>query len=93
MDYLHHHLLRLHGCQHVLPHGLGLHAVAELLCDLVAHVRVKQGAAHVLEGFGNIDFGDFAFTFKNLERALQSLAEVFEHLCKCLRMQKYNFLP
>ena len=40
MHDLYDHLLRLHCSQHVLSDGLLLYVVAELLCDLVAHVGV-----------------------------------------------------
>ena len=79
MDDFHHHLLRLYGCQHVLAQGLCLDGVAEFLCYFVADIGVEQSSAHVLEGFGYVYFGDFTFTFENFERALKSLAEVFEH--------------
>ena len=76
---LDHHLLRLHRRQHVRADGLVLHAVAEVLRHLVAHVRVQQGLADVLDGLRHIDFGDLSFTLQYLERPLQSLAQILKH--------------
>ena len=76
---LHHHLLRLHGGEHVGAHSLVLHAVAEVLGHLVADVGVQQGLADVLDRFRYVDFGDFPFTLQYLERPLQSLTQVLEH--------------
>ena len=76
----HHQLAGLHGGEHVLPQRLLLHRVGERLGHLVVHVGVEQCAAHVLEGFGHIDFGDFPFTFQYLERPFESFAQVVEHI-------------
>ena len=76
---LDHHLLRLHRRQHVRADGLVLHAVAEVLRHLVAHVRVQQGLADVLYGLRHIDLGDLPFTLQYLERPLQSLAQILKH--------------
>ena len=72
MDDLHDHLLRLHGCKDVLSDSLLLHVVAELLCDLIADVGVKQRAADVLHRLRNVDFGNLAFSLDDLERSLKS---------------------
>ena len=76
---LDHHLLRLHRRQHVRADGLVLHAVAEVLRHLVAHVRVQQRLADVLDGLRHIDLGDLPFTLQDLERPLQSLAQILKH--------------
>ena len=73
-DDLDHHLLRLDGREHVLSEGLVLDGVAEFLRDLEAHVGVQQGLADVLDGLRDVDFGDLAFAFEDLERPLQSFA-------------------
>ena len=76
---LDHHLLRLHRRQYVRADGLVLHAVAEVLRHLVAHVRVQQRLADVLDGLRHIDLGDLPFTLQDLERPLQSLAQILKH--------------
>ena len=63
----------------VLPERFLLDIVAEFLGHFVGHVCVQQGAAYVFQGLGNVDLGDFAFTFEYLERALKPFAEIFEH--------------
>ena len=72
MDNLDHHLLRFHGRQHILAHRLVLHAVAEFLRHLVAHVGIKQRLANVLYSLGDIDFRNFSLSLENLERPFQS---------------------
>ena len=64
---LHHELSRLDGCEHVHAEGFFLHGVGEGLGHLVVHVGVEECAAHVLEGFGHIDFGYLAFALEYLE--------------------------
>ena len=80
MDYLHDHLLRLHCREHVLAKRLLLHVVAELLCYLVAYVGIEQGAAYVLEGFRNVDFGNLAFSLEQFEGSLYLFTEILEHI-------------
>ena len=70
---LHQQLARLHCRKHVLAQRLGLDAVRESLGHLVVDVGVEQGAPNVFQGFGDVDFGDAAFTFKDLERPFKSL--------------------
>ena len=72
MDYLHHHLLRLHGRKHVLAHGLLLHRVTELLGHLIAHIGIQQRPPDILQRLGYIDLGNLPFTLQYLERAFQS---------------------
>ena len=92
VDDLDHHLLRLHGRQHVLAHRLVLDRVAELLGHLVAHIGVQEGLPDVLDGFGDVDFGDFPLTFQYLERPFQPFAQVLEHIPLLhLELQRYAF--
>ena len=67
VDNLDDHLLRFHGSEDILAYGLFLYIVAELLCNLVAHVRIKQGSAYILHRFRNVDFGNLSFTFQYFE--------------------------
>ena len=69
---LHDHLLRLHCSEHILSDSLLLHLIAELLCDLVAHVGVQEGAADVLHRFRDVDLGYLSFSFEDLEGSLKS---------------------
>ena len=84
MHDFHHELAGLHACEHVLAQGLLLDGVGELLGYFIVDVGVEQGAAHVFEGFGHVDFGDAAFTFQYFERPFESFAQVFKHnVCEC----------
>ena len=74
VDNLHHQLAGLDGGQHVLSHGLCLDGISKVFGHLVVDVGVEQGFAYVLQGFGYIDFGDFAFTFQYLERPFEPFA-------------------
>ena len=76
---LHHQLLGLHGGEHVLSQSLLLHGVGEGLGHLVVHVGIQQGATHVLEGLGNIDFGNLALTLQYFPRAFETLRKIFKH--------------
>ena len=67
MDDLYHHLLRFHGSEDILSHGLVFHAVAEFFCDFVAYVGVEESLSDILNGFSYIDFGYFSFTLEYLE--------------------------
>ena len=67
VDDLDHHLLRLDCCQYILAESFGLYAIAEFLGDLVADVGVKKRLTDILDGLGDIDFGDFPFSLKYLE--------------------------
>ena len=79
MDDLDHHLLRLDRGQHILAQCLGLDAFAEFLRHLETDVRIQQRLADVLDRFGNIDFGDFAFTLQDLERPFQPFTQILKH--------------
>ncbi len=76
---LHHHLLRLHGREHIGADGLVLHPVAEILRHLVTDIGIQEGLADVLDGFRDVDFGDLAFTLQYLERPFQPFAQVLKH--------------
>ena len=80
MDDLHHHLLGLHGRQHILPHRLFLDFVAEILRHAEAHVGVQQGAADVFQRCGDVDFGDLSLAPQDLEGPFQSLLQVLKHI-------------
>ena len=58
LDDLHHQLAGLQRGEHVLPDGLLLHLVGELLGDLEVYVRIEQGAADLLGGLRHVDLGD-----------------------------------
>ena len=75
----HHHLLGLHGGEHVGAHGFVLHAVAEVLGHLITYVGIQQRLADILDGFRYINLGDFSFTLQYFERPFQSFAQVLEH--------------
>ena len=77
---LHHHLLGLHGREHVGADGLVLYAGGKVLGHLITYVGIQEGLADVLDGFGYIDFGDFSFTLQYLERPFQPFAQVLEHI-------------
>ena len=64
MDYLHHELARLDCVYNVLSERLCLHRVGKLLCHLVVDIGVKQRAAHILQRFGYVNFGNFALTLE-----------------------------
>ena len=66
-DDLGNHLSRLDGLEHVLSQGLLLHLVGEGFGYLVIDVGVDQRPADLLEGFGDVDFGDAAFALDQLE--------------------------
>ena len=74
VNNLHHELSRLDGREHVHAHCLLLHGFSERFCHLVVHVSIKQCAAHILQGLSNVNFCDFSFTFKYLERPFKSVA-------------------
>ena len=64
MDDLDHELLGLDGSKHVLTQCLLLDCVAEALRYLVVDIGIEKGTTYVLEGLGNIDFGNLAFTLE-----------------------------
>ena len=74
MHYLYHQLAGLHSRQHILSQRFLFHRIGEVLCNLIIHIGVKQGATHILQGLRHIDFGDLAFTLQYLERPFQSFA-------------------
>ena len=74
VDNLDHQLLRLDGVDDVLTQGLLLDGVGKLLCHLVVHIGIKQGATHVLEGLGHVNLGDFTLAFKYFKTAFESFA-------------------
>ena len=74
MDNLDHEFAGLDGVNHIHAQGLGLYLVGKLFCHLEVDVGLQQCAAHILEGFGYVDFGDFTFTFQYLETSFKSLA-------------------
>ena len=77
---LHHQLLGLDGVEHVLAQGLLLYGVDKVFGNLIVYVGLHECSAHVLEGLGDVDFGNFSFAFKNLETALKAVGEVLEHI-------------
>ena len=69
VDDLHHQLAGFHGSKHVHTHCLLLHSISKGLGNLIVNVGIQQGATHVFQGFGNVNLGDFAFTFQYLKRS------------------------
>ena len=80
MDNLHHQLLGLDGVYHILAEGFLLHSVGEALGHLVVYVGIKERAAHILEGFGHIDFGNLTLAFKYFETSFKFLAKILKHM-------------
>ena len=60
---LHHHLLRLHGVEHILPHRLLLDGLGELFGGLIVYVGIQQRAAYLFQGLGHVDLGNLALPF------------------------------
>ena len=84
MHYLDHQLLWLDGCEHVLSQCLLLYRVGECLGHLIVHIGIKEGPTHILECLGNVNLGDFSFTFQDLERPFEAFAQILKHiLCVC----------
>ncbi len=67
VDDLDHHLLGTDGLEHVLADGLLLDFVAESLGDLVTHIGIEEGLAHVLHGLGDVDLRDPALSLDEPE--------------------------
>ena len=74
VHYLHHQLLWLDGCQHVLSQSFLLDSIGEGLCYLVVDVGIEQGTTHIFQRLGNVDLGYLAFTFQYLERPFEPFA-------------------
>ena len=72
MNHLDHELSGTQGCEHVHAQSLLLNGIGELLGNLVVDIGIKQGLAYVLQGFGNVNFGDFTFTFQYLKGPFKS---------------------
>ena len=77
---LHHQLAWLHRCEYVHAEGFLLHGVCESLCHLIVYVGIQQSASYVFKGFGNVDFGNLAFTFEDFETAFKSVTKIFKHI-------------
>ena len=67
MHDLYHQLAGLYGCQYVLPQSFLFDCICETFGYFVVDVGIEQGLTDVFQRFGYVDFGDFAFTFQNLE--------------------------
>ena len=90
MDDFDHELSRFDAGENVLSECLLLHRVGELLGNLEVHVGIKEGASHVFECFGDVDFCDFSFALQQFEGAFKSLAKIFKHILeKGLKGQKW----
>ena len=61
VDDFNHELARLHAREHILSECFLLDSVRETLGHFIVDVGIEQGAAHVLKGFGHIDFRDASF--------------------------------
>ena len=68
----HHQLARLHSSKYILAHSLFLHGVCKVFGYFIVYVRIQQCTANIFQCFGNINFGNLAFTFQNFKRPLQS---------------------
>ena len=67
MHNLHHQLARFYSRKYVLTKSFLFHRIGEILCNLVVYVGIKKCLAYVFQRLRHVDFGDFAFTFQNLE--------------------------
>ena len=74
MDYFDHKLLWLDGVDYVLSQRFLLDGVGKRFGYFVVDIGIEEGAAHVLEGFGYVDFGNLALAFEYLEAAFESFA-------------------
>ena len=62
--------------------------VLQASCDLtlpqytsnLVDVGIQQSASYVFKGFGNVDFGNLAFTFEDFETAFKSVTKIFKHI-------------
>ena len=75
----HKELARAHGGEDLLANGLVLHPVGEAFGDAVVHIRLDEGTADFLGGFGNVGFGDRGLALDALEGLFEAVAEVLEH--------------
>ena len=73
MNDLYHQFRGLDGVYHVLTQGFLLDGVGKGLCYLIVDVGIEECAAHVFERFGNVDFGNSALAFEELETAFKSV--------------------
>ena len=64
MYNLYHQLARLNGVEHILAKSLCLDSIGKLLGDFIVDVGVKKRAAHILERFGYVDFGNLTLAFE-----------------------------
>ena len=80
MYNLYHQLTWLHRCEYVHAESFFLHRVGEGLSHFIVYVGIQQSASYVFEGFGNVDFGNLAFTFENFETAFKSVTKIFKHI-------------
>ncbi len=76
----HHELSRLDGVDYILAESLLFYGIGKRLGNLIVDVGVDKRTTNVFKGFGNVDFGDAALAFEELEAALKSIAEFFEHV-------------
>ena len=67
------------GREDFLANGLVLDSVGEAFCHAVVHIRVHEGPADFLGGFGNVGFGDRGLSLDALEGFFEAVAEVLEH--------------
>ena len=72
-------LARAHGGEDLLANGLLLDSVGEAFGDAVVDIRLHEGPADFLGGFGNVGFGDRGLAFDALEGFFEAVAEVLEH--------------
>ena len=65
MNNLDHQLARLNGCEHVHAHCLFLDRISKCLGYFIVDVGIQKGTSDIFEGFGNVNLGNLAFTFKD----------------------------
>ena len=73
MDYLDHQLTGLDSRQHVHAQRFLLDCIRKLFGHLVVDIGIQQCLTHILQGFGNVNLGDFSLTFQYLERPFKSV--------------------
>lgn len=80
MHDLYHQLTGLDSVYHILAQSLLLYGIGKCFRHLIVDVGIDKSATHVFERLGNVDFGNTALAFEELETTLKSIAKFFEHV-------------
>src|SRR5262249_2066110 len=72
-------LVGVDGAEDLLPDGLLLDALDEVLGDLVVDVGVEQGLADLLEALAHVGFGEPAAPTELFEGLAEAALDAFEH--------------